>query len=174
MSPLYKLHVHSIVNSQISQHNNAGDLHTYATFLITQYPKVPTDFTLHMPKYFLDLVWNRPVARGWGGVGGATGCNAPTHQSSCTHKEFAEYHRQTCWSAHIKKWHPTISTCYLCWTARFQKCMHLQDVLCQVIASITQMKCWFWGPDKRAFYVSIVKPTRCTISLIYFILEQHT
>jgi hypothetical protein len=87
MSPPYKLHVHSIVNSQISQHNNAGDLYTYATFLITQYPKVPTYFTLHMSKYFLDNVWNRLVARV---------CNAPTHQSGCTHKEFAEYQRQTC------------------------------------------------------------------------------
>jgi len=150
MSFPYKLHVHSIVNSQISQHNNAGDLYTYATFIIMQYPKVPTNFTLHMSKYFLDRL-KQACSRGGGG---ATGCGATTHQSGCTHKKFAEYQRQTCWSTPPpkKKWHPTISTCCLCWTARFKKCMYMQDVLCNVIDRITQLKCWFCGRNKGAFY----------------------
>jgi len=160
MSSPYKLHVHSIVNSQISQHNNAGDLYTHATFLITQYPKVSTDFTLPKSKYFLDHVWNRRVARG------RAGCN----WVQCTHTPIWFDPQGICRKSKTNllinpppppKWHPTISICCLCWTARFQKFMCMQDVLCNVIDSIIQS-------------VGFVVLTKPLFTLVHIYIHTHT
>jgi hypothetical protein len=101
-SPPHTLHFHSTVNSQILQHNNAGDLYTYVTFLIAQYPKVPVDHFPHV-QILSSSRLKQACSQGLGEGGGANGCNALTYQSGCTHKEFAEYQRQTCLSTHHKK-----------------------------------------------------------------------
>jgi len=33
----------------------------------------------------------------------------------------------------------------------FQKCMHMQDVMCHVTERIRLLKCRFWDPDNYAY-----------------------
>jgi len=171
MSSPYKLHVHSIVNSQISQHNNAGDLYTHATFLITQYPKVSTDFTLPKSKYFLDHVWNRRVARG------RAGCN----WVQCTHTPIWLHPQGIC---RISKTNMLISPPPPPKVTPYH--IHMLPLLNRSFSKIYvharcfvqcyrqyYTKCWFCGPDKAAFYARAYIYIHTHTQYMYTALHTH-